>query len=184
MLDEGGAEKLLGKGDLLYNPISAVKLIRVQGAFVSEKEVEDVVAFIKKHGEASYDDNVNQEMERLAASKDKKKTADADVDDSEADEMLPKAIEFVVEAQMASTTLLQRKLKLGYARAARIVDELEARNIVGPYEGSKPRKVLISKQQWMEMNALSNNESDFSNAYDDAENEVISESESTGYNEF
>ncbi len=184
MLDEGGAEKLLGKGDLLYNPISAVKPIRVQGAFVSEKEVEDVVAFIKKHGEASYDDNVNQEMERLAASKDKKKTADADVDDSEADEMLPKAIEVVVEAQMASTTLLQRKLKLGYARAARIVDELEARNIVGPYEGSKPRKVLISKQQWMEMNALSNNESDFSNAYDDAENEVISESESTGYNEF
>ncbi|MBO4339205.1 MAG: DNA translocase FtsK [Clostridia bacterium] len=187
MLDEGGAEKLLGKGDLLYNPISAIKPVRVQGAFVSDKEVEDVVNFIKKQGESSYDDEVNQEMERLAASKDKKKTVDTDSDDSEADEMLPKAIEVVVEAQMASTTLLQRKLKLGYARAARIVDELEARNIVGPYEGSKPRKVLISKQQWMEMNALSNDDNGYQGSYEaaeEAENEVISESEATGNNIF
>ena len=185
MLDEGGAEKLLGKGDLLYNPISAVKPIRVQGAFVSDKEVEDVVNFIKKQGETSYDDEVIQEIERQAAAKDKKKAADAEQGgDSEADEMLPKAIEVVVEAQMASTTLLQRKLKLGYARAARIVDELEARNIVGPYEGSKPRKVLISKQQWLEMNALSGGESDYTAAAEEASNEVIADSESTGFNDF
>lgn len=184
MLDEGGAEKLLGKGDLLYNPISAVKPIRVQGAFVSEKEVENVVNFIKKQSEASYDDEVIQEIDRQAAAKDKKKTSDVEQGDSDSDEMLPKAIEVVVEAQMASTTLLQRKLKLGYARAARIVDELEARNIVGPYEGSKPRKVLISKQQWLEMNAMSNDSSDISFTQEDAENEVIAESESTGYNDF
>ncbi len=184
MLDEGGAEKLLGKGDLLYNPISAVKPIRVQGAFVSDKEVEDVVEFIKKQGESSYDDEVIQEIDRQAAAKDKKKTSEVEQGDSDADEMLPKAIEVVVEAQMASTTLLQRKLKLGYARAARIVDELEARNIVGPYEGSKPRKVLISKQQWLEMNALSSDSSDYSAAADEAENEVISESESSGNNIF
>lgn len=186
MLDEGGAEKLLGKGDLLYNPISAVKPIRVQGAFVSDKEVEDVVNFIKKQGETSYDDEVIQEIERQAAAKDKKKSSDVEAGDSDADEMLPKAIEVVVEAQMASTTLLQRKLKLGYARAARIVDELEQRNIVGPYEGSKPRKVLISKQQWLEMNAMSSDGTDYgvNNSASEDEEQVISESESTGNNIF
>ena len=188
MLDEGGAEKLLGKGDLLYNPISAIKPIRVQGAFVSDKEIEDVVNFIKKQGEGSYDDEVNQEMERLAASKDKKKSADADVGDSDSDEMLPKAIEVVVEAQQASTTLLQKKLKLGYARASRIVDELEERNIIGPYEGSKPRKVLITKQQWMEMNALSANDNGYVGSNDEPEenvmDKVISESESNGVSIF
>ena len=100
------------------------------------------------------------EIERQAAMEPKKgsaASASSDDGDSEGgDEMLPKAIEVVVEAQMASTTLLQRRLKLGYARAARIIDELEQRQIVGPFEGSKPRKVLISKQQWMEMNALGN----------------------------
>jgi S-DNA-T family DNA segregation ATPase FtsK/SpoIIIE len=185
MLDEGGAEKLLGNGDLLYNPINVREPIRVQGAYVSDEEIENVVNFIKKHGESSYDDEVSQEIERLAASKDKKKSSDVDTDDSEADEMLPKAIEVVVEAQMASTTLLQKKLKLGYARASRIVDELEERNIIGPYEGSKPRKVLISKQQWLEMNAMSDDAYTGPNDTEtDEEEQVIAESESTGHNIF
>ena len=109
-----------------------------------------------------------QEIERQAAMETSKKSSSAssassDSDDSSGDEMMPKAIEVVVESQMASTTLLQRKLKLGYARAARIIDELEQRGIVGPFEGAKPRKVLISKQQWMEMNALANSSAPIEN---------------------
>lgn len=157
IIDTVGAEKLLGNGDMLFYPVGIAKPIRIQGCFLSDKEVETVVDFIKGQEQTEYDDDVMQEIERQAAS-DKKKSngvsaSDGD-DDSEADEMIPKAIEIVVDAQMASTTLLQRKLKLGYARAARIIDNLEERGIVGPYEGSKPRKVLISKQQWYEMNAL------------------------------
>jgi S-DNA-T family DNA segregation ATPase FtsK/SpoIIIE len=192
MLDEGGAEKLLGNGDLLYNPISVGKPVRVQGAFISDKEIENVVNFIKKQGESNYDDSVIEEIERNAEAKNKKKSADVDNDDGESDEMLPKAIEVVVEAQQASTTLLQRKLKLGYARAARIIDELEQRNIIGPYEGSKPRKVLISKQQWLEMNAMAAGSGTMSGADDDDtdgdvdgySDEVLFESESDGHSVF
>jgi S-DNA-T family DNA segregation ATPase FtsK/SpoIIIE len=160
IIDTAGAEKLLGNGDMLFNPVGVSKAVRVQGCYVSDEEVESVVNYIKNQGEKKeYDEEVMQEIERQAVIE-KKKGASAvsgDSDDSSSgDEMVPKAIEVVVEAQMASTTLLQRKLKLGYARAARIVDELEQRGIVGPFEGSKPRKVLISKQQWMEMNALAN----------------------------
>lgn len=156
IIDMGGADKLLGNGDLLFYPVGAAKPIRIQGCYLSEKEVETVVGFIKKQEQSAYDDEVMREIERQAAS-DKKKQGGLSEDEEgggEADEMMPKAIEVVVEAQMASTTLLQRRLKLGYARAARIMDELEERGIVGPYEGSKPRKVLITKQQWYEMNAL------------------------------
>lgn len=157
IIDAAGAEKLLGNGDMLFYPVGIAKPIRVQGCFLSDKEVETVVDYIKGQEQSAYDDDVMQEIERQAA-QDKKKgsasSADDGDDDREADEMIPKAIEVVVDAQMASTTLLQRKLKLGYARAARIVDNLEERGIIGPYEGSKPRKVLISKQQWYEMNAL------------------------------
>ena len=159
IIDTVGAEKLLGNGDMLFYPVGIAKPVRIQGCFLSDKEVEKVVDFIKSQEQTSYDDEVIREIERQAAI-DKNKnggTADSSSDsgDSDSDEMLPKAIEVVVENQMASTTLLQRKLKLGYARAARIVDELEQRGIVGPYEGSKPRKVLVTKQQWYEMNALS-----------------------------
>lgn len=157
IIDSVGAEKLLGNGDMLYYPVGLPKPIRVQGCFLSDKEVENVVTFIKNQEQSVYDDEVIKEIDRQAAAGAKKKdtTASSDDDgDSPADEMLPKAIEAVIEAQSASTTLLQRKLKLGYARAARIVDELEQRGIIGPYEGSKPRKVLVSKQQWYEMNAL------------------------------
>lgn len=156
IIDAAGAEKLLGNGDMLFYPVGIAKPIRIQGCFLSDKEVETVVEFIKGQEQSAYDDDVMQEIERQSAQDKKKSSTSAEDgdDDHEADEMIPKAIEVVVDAQMASTTLLQRKLKLGYARAARIIDNLEERGIIGPYEGSKPRKVLISKQQWYEMNAL------------------------------
>lgn len=167
IIDTAGAEKLLGNGDMLFNPVGTSKPVRVQGCYLSDEEVESVVTFIKTQNEdKKYDEGVMQEIERQATMETSKKSASAASsgdDDSSGDEMLPKAIEVVVEAQMASTTLLQRKLKLGYARAARIVDELEQRGIVGPFEGAKPRKVLISKQQWMEMNALGNSSAPIEN---------------------
>lgn len=160
IIDIAGAEKLLGNGDMLFSPVGVSKPVRVQGCYLSDEEVEAVVKFVKSQGEEKkYDEEVIKEIERQAAME-KKPSSSSSSSDSDAsdggDEMIPKAIEIVVEAQMASTTLLQRKLKVGYARAARIIDELEQRQIVGPFEGSKPRKVLISKQQWMEMNALAN----------------------------
>ncbi len=158
IIDSVGAEKLLGNGDMLYYPVGIPKPIRVQGCYLSDKEVENVVSFIKNQEQTSYDDDVMKEIDRNAAQTgSKKKDVSSSGDDGEkgpADEMLPKAIEVVIEAQSASTTLLQRKLKLGYARAARIIDDLESSGIIGPYEGAKPRKVLITKQQWYEMNAL------------------------------
>jgi S-DNA-T family DNA segregation ATPase FtsK/SpoIIIE len=159
IIDMAGAEKLLGYGDMLFDPVGISKPVRIQGCFVSDAEVEKVVNFIKnQEDKADYDDNIMQEIERNADSTKKKGSTINTEDEGEegTDSMFKKAVEVVVEAQMASTTLLQRRLKLGYARAARIVDELEEKGIVGPFEGSKPRKVLITKQQWMEMNALSN----------------------------
>ncbi len=159
IIDMAGAEKLLGYGDMLYNPVGMSKPVRVQGCFVSESEVESVVDFIKNQEESSYDEEIMDEIERRAVARKKNAAGAVPSEDggegSQTDEKLQKAIEVVVEAQMASTTLLQRRLSLGYARAARLIDELEERKIVGPFEGSKPRKVLITKQQWMEMCALS-----------------------------
>lgn len=148
ILDAGGAEKLLGRGDMLFLPIGASKPMRVQGCFVSDDEVEQVVDFVKQSAAPDYDDSVIDEIEKQAVKEKNDEPAKAD----DADSMLPQAIECVVDAGMASTSLLQRRLKLGYARAARIVDEMEARGIVGPLEGSKPRQVLITRQQWIEMN--------------------------------
>lgn len=162
IIDMVGAEKLLGNGDLLFHPVGNAKPIRVQGCYTSDKEVEDVVAFIKQQDQQSaYDDEVVQEIERQAAATGSKKGTSAGIgegSEDEADVLLPKAIETVVEAGQASTTLLQRRLKVGYARAARIIDELEQRNIIGGFEGSKPRKLLITKQQWLEMNAMSSDD--------------------------
>lgn len=161
IIDSVGAEKLLGNGDMLYYPVGIPKPIRVQGCYLSEKEVEKVVEFIKGQKETVYDDEVNNAIEQIAqASANGKKGASASADSSGDlpsgdDEILKKAIEVVVEAQSASTTLLQKRLKLGYARASRIIDELEEKGVIGQYEGSKPRKVLITKQQWYEMNAVS-----------------------------
>ncbi len=152
ILDMAGAEKLLGMGDMLFSPMGSAKPTRVQGCFVSDDEIERVVAFIKSAGEATYDDAMIAEIERMVpAGKGNAGGASAAAEEEESDPMLDDAIECVVEAGIASTSLLQRKCKLGYARAARLIDELEAKGIVGPFEGSKPRAVLISKERWMEM---------------------------------
>ncbi|MGI6029872.1 MAG: DNA translocase FtsK [Eubacteriales bacterium] len=151
ILDSAGAEKLLGRGDMLYYPTGMSKPLRVQGCFISDKEVESVVGFIKKSQTALYNEKIMEEIEKAAAAREKSGEGGS-LDDSD-DEMALAAIDVVVEAGMASVSLLQRRLKLGYARAARIIDELEERGIVGPYEGSKPRQVLISKSDWMEMKA-------------------------------
>lgn len=155
IIDTVGAEKLLGKGDMLFYPVGLSKPLRVQGCWVSDKEIKDVVNYITADdNSAKYSDEISEEIEKQAAQsgKGKKSAAFDDSDgDDEGDEMLPQAIEVVVEAGMASTSLLQRKLKLGYARAARIMDMMEQRGIIGPFEGSKPRKVLVTKQHWQEM---------------------------------
>ncbi len=161
IIDTQGAEKLLGNGDMLYCPVGLSKPVRVQGSYLSDEEIERVISHVTSQGEVKYDDAVIEEIERNATKDDKKKSADIAIDSTgqgeDGDEMIPKAIEVVLEQGMASTTLLQRKLKLGYARAARIIDELSEKGIVGPYEGSKPRKVLITKEQWYEMQARSVN---------------------------
>lgn len=161
ILDAQGAEKLIGNGDMLFNPIGASKPTRIQGCFISDEEVESVVDFIKHHSEAEYDEDIIDEINRQASivgSSRKGGVADSDDSDGEPkDEMFDNAVEVVVKAKMASTTLLQRKLKLGYARAARLMDQLEENGIIGPFEGSKPRQVLITEQQWLERQALSSN---------------------------
>ena len=162
IIDTQGAEKLLGNGDMLYCPVGLSKPVRVQGCYVSDDEIERVIEFVTSQGDVKYDDAVIQEIEINAAQSGGKKKGGAEVETESSasdsgfdDDMTPKAIEAVVEAGMASTTLLQRKLKLGYARAARIIDELSEKGIIGPYEGSKPRKVLITKEQWYQMQANS-----------------------------
>ncbi|WP_010249692.1 DNA translocase FtsK [Acetivibrio cellulolyticus] len=147
ILDMAGAEKLLGKGDMLFYPVGEPKPIRVKGTFVSDKEVESVVEYIKAQGAAEYNENIIEEINS------EKEIQEEDPGDN--DELLPQAVELVVEAGQASVSLIQRKFKVGYARAARIVDQMEARGIVGGFEGSKPRQVLISKQQWHELNMRS-----------------------------
>ncbi len=155
ILDVGGAERLLGRGDMLFNPVGAIKPRRIQGCFVSDEEVEAVVEFIKGIRTDEYDSDIMDEIERqAAASKDGKGSkSSAESSGEDADPMLNAAIECVVENGQASTSLLQRRLKLGYARAARIMDEMEERGIIGPYEGAKARAVLLTKAQLMEMQA-------------------------------
>ncbi len=152
ILDFAGAEKLLGRGDMLFSPIGSTKPNRLQGCFVSDSEVEAVVKYIKGETTAEYDDNIMVEIERQAAIEKKQKTG-LEEDGPDTDPMLEEAIRVVVENGMASTSLLQRKLKLGYARAARIVDEMENRGIVGPYDGPRPRQVLITMDQLLEQKA-------------------------------
>ena len=162
ILDSAGAEKLLGRGDMLFSPVGSSKPNRIQGCFVSDEEVEAVVEYIKGDHSADYDDDVMVEIERQAAVEKKQKTGLKE-DGPDEDPMLNDAIKVVVENGQASTSLLQRKLKLGYARAARIVDEMEQRGVVGPYEGSKPRRVLITKDQLMEREAAGSNAADEEN---------------------
>jgi S-DNA-T family DNA segregation ATPase FtsK/SpoIIIE len=154
ILDVGGAEKLLGKGDMLFCPVGSNKPTRIQGCFVSDAEVERVVEFVKTGRVAEYDKSISDTIESITAAKEKGGKSEV-ASEGEHDAMIDKAIECVIEAGQASTSLLQRRLKLGYARAARIVDEMEVMGIVGPYEGSKPRQVLISQAQWLERQAMS-----------------------------
>ena len=152
ILDTMGAEKLVGRGDMLFAPLGSGKPARVQGCFISDEEVARVVDFVKKSGTAQYSDEVMHEIERNAAEKDSaEKTASEGGQDTEYDELLPAAIDVVMETGQASVSLLQRRLKLGYARAARLVDQMEDKGVVGPFEGSKPRQLLITKEQWKEM---------------------------------
>ncbi len=144
ILDMGGAEKLLGKGDMLFLPMGASKPTRLQGAFVSDKEIEKIVEFIKSDSTAHYNEDVIEHIENGVEDH-------SSSDDSEADDLLPQAIEIVVEIGQASASLLQRKLKVGYSRAGRLIDQLEERGIIGPHEGSKPRKVLMSRNEFQEM---------------------------------
>lgn len=156
ILDTTGAEKLVGRGDMLYFPLGTGKPQRVQGCLISDEEVAAVVGFIKQNsGSAEYSEEIIHEIEQHAAEKEKGSkgvggSAPDEVGD-DYDELLPAAIEVVVETGMASVSMLQRRLKLGYSRAARLVDQMEEKGVVGPFEGSKPRQVLITKDQWQEM---------------------------------
>ncbi len=157
ILDTVGAEKLVGKGDMLFAPIGSGKPVRVQGCFVSDAEVESVASYVKEHYTNTYDQNVMNEIEKKAAQTGNKSTPATASDpdpcsaEMEGDEMLPAAVDVILETKQASVSMLQRRLKLGYARAARIVDEMEERGIVGPFVGSKPRQILITKEQWEQM---------------------------------
>ena len=155
ILDTQGAEKLVGKGDMLYAPIGAGKPMRVQGCFVSDPEVEAVTSFVKENFNTNYDQEVLEEIERKAAQTGSGKATVSDPEPNQSeldgDEMLPAAVDVILETGQASVSMLQRRLKLGYARAARIVDEMEEKGIVGPFQGSKPRSILITKEQWLAM---------------------------------
>lgn len=149
ILDFGGAEKLIGKGDMLYSPVGAPKPIRVQGCFASDKEIEGVTRYIKNHHRSQYNEEVEARIKKITVD-----GMDADNKGSNGDlaldEKIEEAIKIVIDAGQASTSLVQRRLKVGYARAGRMIDEMESLGIVGPHQGSKPREVLMTYQDWLE----------------------------------
>ena len=155
ILDTTGAEKLVGKGDMLYAPLGAGKPTRVQGCFITPEEIERVVGFVKTTGEAEYSREVMDKIEQAVKEKEKggggKTSAEPAEAQEDGDELLPAAVEVVLETGQASVSMLQRRLKLGYSRAARLVDQMEERGYVGPFEGSKPRQLLIDKAKWQEL---------------------------------
>lgn len=144
ILDMVGAEKLLGRGDMLFLPVGASKPVRVQGAFLSDQEVEHVVNYCRNQGQAEYKEDMVPELEEQEAE-----------DDEMLDELYDQAVQIVVEAKQASVSLLQRRMRVGYTRAARLIDTMEAKGIVGPYEGSKPREVLVTPEQYYAQNRIS-----------------------------
>ena len=167
ILDTTGAEKLVGRGDMLYAPLGSGKPIRVQGCFITPEEIDRVVGYVKSTGEAQYSDEVMRKIEESLQEKEKKggggpasSASDGDEDGSE-DELLPAAVEVVLETGQASVSMLQRRLKLGYSRAARLVDQMEQRGYVGPFEGSKPRQLLITKEKWQEIKMAQGGGGDF-----------------------
>ncbi len=157
ILDNSGAEKLIGMGDMLYAPIGCGKPQRIQGAFVSDEERDQIVSFIKEKAAPQYSEDVMAQIEKAAEEKNSngKKGDHEDVAEaSEYDELLPQAVDVIFDTKQASVSMLQRRLKLGYSRAARIVDQIEELGVIGPFEGSKPRQILITKDQWLEMQTV------------------------------
>ena len=156
ILDNVGAEKLIGMGDMLYAPLGCGKPLRVQGAFVSDEERDAIVSFIKKQAAPEYSQDIMAQIEKAAEDKGKGgKDDEGDAGDKgDYDELLPQAVDVIFDTKQASVSMLQRRLKLGYARAARIIDQMEELGILGPFEGSKPRQVLITREQWMEMQSV------------------------------
>ncbi len=172
ILDTQGAEKLVGKGDMLYAPIGNGKPKRVQGCFVSDPEVEAVATYVKNHYVTTYDQQVMEEIEMKAAQTGNKQAVteqEPSAEEISGDEMLPAAVDVILETGQASVSMLQRRLKLGYARAARIVDEMEEKGIVGPFQGSKPRAILISKEQWEAMRSGGQEQMNFDDLSEDFE---------------
>ena len=165
ILDTMGAEKLVGKGDMLFAPIGCGKPLRVQGCFVTDSEVEAVAEYVKEHYVADYNQQVLAEIEKKAQQAGKKNSTASELEPSEeeldGDEMLPAAVDVILETGQASVSMLQRRLKLGYARAARIVDEMEEKGIVGPFQGSKPRAILVTKEQWQARKNAQSQQLDF-----------------------
>ena len=159
ILDAGGAEKLIGRGDLLYSPVGAPKPIRVQCCFTRDDEIERVTAFIKKSHTAEYNKEIEDKIRKIAAEelntgKGGKDSGVTPGNAPEVDSMMEDAIKFVIESGQASTSMLQRRLKVGYARAGRMIDDMEQMGIVGPHQGSKPREVLMTYNDWLERNNL------------------------------
>ena len=173
ILDTQGAEKLVGRGDMLFAPIGTGKPQRVQGCFVSDAEVESVATYVKEHYNTNYDQTVMEEIEKTAAQTGNSKGSTAEpepnAEELDGDEMLPQAVDVILETGQASVSMLQRRLKLGYARAARIVDEMEEKGIVGPFQGSKPRAILITKSQWETMRGVQKSQMDFDDLNDDVD---------------
>lgn len=151
ILDQVGAEKLLGKGDMLFYPTGAAKPTRIQGAFVSDEEVEKIVSFVKTNGEATYNEDILDSIEKSDKTDKEIQDANSKDPDDNTDEHLMEAIDLVVETGQASTSFIQRKFNVGYARAGRIIDQMEERGIISGYQGSKPRQVLMSKERWEEL---------------------------------
>ena len=155
ILDMAGAEKLLGKGDMLFYPTGMSKPTRIQGAFISDKDVEKIVDFVKSNGTATYSNDILESIEKTNTNE--KEIKDID-EENDTDPFLDEAIETVIETQQASTSFIQRRFKVGYARAGRIIDQMEERGIISGYQGSKPREVLMSKERWQELNMTTHTE--------------------------
>ena len=173
ILDMAGAEKLLGKGDMLYYPTGETKPLRIQGAFISEKEIEDIVENIKSNVEVSYSEDIIESIEKGGS-----KGKDGNDDEADdADPILNEAIDLVMNMGQASASMLQRKFKIGYSRAGRIVDQMEARGLISGYDGSKPRQVLISKEEWQELKMGAMNSSDATSDTQDTSNDGMQNSE-------
>jgi S-DNA-T family DNA segregation ATPase FtsK/SpoIIIE len=165
ILDTGGAEKLIGRGDMLFSPVGAPKPMRVQGCYASDEEIDSVTNYIKKSSKAEYNAEIEESIKRIEvdqiATGKKAGSSDDGGESSDYDAKIDEAIQCVIEAGQASTSLVQRRLKVGYARAGRIIDEMEQLGVVGPHQGSKPRDVLMTYNEWLERrNVLQNHGSE------------------------